>query len=308
MVDILLATCNSARFLREQLDSIVAQSFSQWHLLIHDAASKDETLQIIGEYRAEYPEKITFLGSAPATALENFAFLLENSTGDMIMFCDHDDVWFPDKNSRSADLLRDMEKKYGPQNPLCVFTDAIVTDEKLAPLCNSNLKNQHLDPVNGLSTERLLVQNVPSGNTMLFNAALKDLLLPFPVKEAVIHDHYTALTAACLGKIACLNEPTLFYRQHSKNLLGSTNYSPVSLIRKLLSPQESVKERFFANCRQAKALLELHGDRMPAEMFGMLKDFSEMEKLNWFGRKKVLLRHGIRKTGSLRNIGMFLMI
>ena len=307
MVDILLAAYNSEKYLSEQIDSILAQNIQDWRLIIRDANSQDSTRQIIGKYCSMYPEKIVFSGSAPASALENFSALLADSDAEYTMFCDHDDFWFPHKIQRTIETVHKMETLYGKDVPLCVFTDALVTDEKLHTVCNSNLRNQNLDPVKGITPARLMVQNVPSGNTMLFNAALRKIIYPIPA-EAVVHDHYTALAAACTGHIGCLNEPTLFYRQHSENLLGSSSYSLFSMIKKSFAGRKVLRERFFANCRQAQALLEQHREILTPEMQKLLDDFSQMEKLNWLRRKKLFIRNGYWKTGFLRNLGMLILI
>ena len=57
-VQILLATYNGERFLREQLDSIINQEYKFWELLIHDDGSIDNTFKILNEYKSNYPEKI----------------------------------------------------------------------------------------------------------------------------------------------------------------------------------------------------------------------------------------------------------
>jgi glycosyltransferase involved in cell wall biosynthesis len=307
MVDILLASYNSEKYLSAQIDSIIAQSFQNWRLIIRDAGSEDDTLQIIEKYRAMHPDKIVFTGSAPASALENFSALLENSDAEYSMFCDHDDVWFPHKIKLTLDSAVKTEELYGKDVPVCVFTDALVTDENLHTVHNSNLRNQHLDAVNGTTPARLLVQNVPSGNTMLINAALRKIITPIPA-DAVIHDHYTALAAACTGHLVSLDEPTLFYRQHNNNLLGSGSYSLFSMIRKSFEGRKVLRERFFANCRQAQSLLEQNRKILSPETQKLLGDFAQMEKLNWFQRKKLFIRNGYWKTGFLRNIGMMILI
>ena len=112
-LQILLATYNSSRFLREQLDSILAQDCRDFELLIRDGGSSDDTLGIIEDYRRKYPETIRFMGSSAATAPENFAALLDSSTAPLIMFSDHDDVWKPDKVRLTLRKYCEMEAEFG---------------------------------------------------------------------------------------------------------------------------------------------------------------------------------------------------
>ena len=60
MIDILLSTYNGGQYLREQLDSLLAQTCQEWELYIRDDGSSDITLSLIEEYCKEYPEKIHF--------------------------------------------------------------------------------------------------------------------------------------------------------------------------------------------------------------------------------------------------------
>ena len=96
-LQILLATYNSEAWLEPQLDSILVQDFTDFTLLIRDGGSSDNTLEIIDDWRRRYPEQIRFIGGSKASASENFFFLLAASTAPLVMLCDHDDVWKPDK-------------------------------------------------------------------------------------------------------------------------------------------------------------------------------------------------------------------
>ena len=62
------------------------------------------------------------------------------------------------------------------------------------------------------------------------------------------------------------------------------------LIKKSFAGRKVLRERFFANCRQAQALLEQHREILTPEMQKLLDDFSQMEKLNWLRRKKLFIR------------------
>lgn len=305
MTDILLATWNSERFLREQLDSIIGQTVKDWRLLIRDGGSSDRTLEIIEEYSCK-DERIILVEKGKAGAMENFSRLLKFADAPEVMFADHDDVWLPEKVERSRKKLREAAAKVPAGTPVCVFTDALVTDAELNVTSGSNLKNQNLDPEKGLKPARLLVQNVPSGNTMIFNMELCRMIDPIPV-NAVMHDHYAALAAALTGKIECLNEATLLYRQHQRNVLGSMSYGIVGMMGKLAGGVKSIRERFFANCRQAQSLLD-SGIPLSEENEKLLKTFASLEKMNFFRRKYTIIRCGFWKTGLLRNLGMLLLI
>lgn len=303
-LQILLATYNSSRFLREQLDSILAQDCRGFELLVRDGGSTDDTLEIIDEYQRKYPETIRFLEQKPASALENFSALLTASTAPLIMFSDHDDVWKQDKVRLSLGKYREMEAKYGSRMPILVFTDSEVVDDNQFPISRSMFRYQNIN-THELTLNRLIVQNVPSGNTMLVNRALVELALPVP-SAAVMHDHWLTLVAATTGKFGFLDIPTVSYRQHSDNVYGAFRYTLPAFLRKLKQGREKIRTRFQQNIDQAVEFGIRYAellDKRDSEMLEALKTF---QSRGFWGRRRILWKYGIRKSGIWRNIGMYL--
>jgi glycosyltransferase involved in cell wall biosynthesis len=299
-MDILLATYNSARFLKTQIKSIINQSYREWRLIVSDANSTDDTEAVILEY-ARQDSRIQYIGSAYADALMNFSKLLLHSTAKYVMFADQDDVWLEDKLAKSFEKMKELESEFGKDTPLLVFTDAKVVDSDLNILDASLFHRTKIDP-RRLKPEQLILQNVGNGNTMLFNAALREKAKPIPEK-AFMHDHWIALVASVFGKTACLNEPTLLYRQHGRNVLGGSKVGFLYYSKKFLSGWSTTRNRLFAYIRQAEAFT-LRNPDAPA----CFKACVGFEKRNWLIRRWLLLRHGIFKNGLLRNIGVFLLI
>ena len=304
-LQILLATYDSSRYLGGQLESILAQDVQDFEILIHDGGSTDGTPELIESFQRKFPEKIVFLGSAEASAMENFALLLNRSEAGLVMFSDHDDVWKPGKISRTLAKYRKMSASSGTRTPLMVFTDSEVTDSALNVISTSLMRYAHLDPC-GLSVNRLLAQNVASGNTMLLNRALLELALPIP-EEAVMHDHWITLVAAALGQIGFLDEATLYYRQHADNVFGAFPYALYPLLKKLRMGRNKLRERFDRNILQAAAFGRRYADRLAPADREMLAALGNWSSLGFFARRKLLLRYHISKSGFLRNLGMFLL-
>ena len=305
-LQILLATYFSSRYLREQLDSILAQDCLDFELLIRDGGSTDDTVEIIGEYQRKYPETIRFLGQFSAKAPENFAALLAASTAPLIMFSDHDDVWKPEKVRVTLKKYRELEAEYGSGTPIMVFTDSEVVDSELNLISRSMFRYQNLD-VHALTLNRLIVQNVPSGNTMLVNRALVDLASPVP-SAAVMHDHWLTLVASAMGKFGYLAEPTVSYRQHSDNFYGAANYSIPAFLRKLSFGREKIRRRFQQNIDQAVEFGRRYAGSLSKKDAEMLEDLKSFQTLGFWGRRKLIRKHGMWKSGVLRNIGTFLFI
>ena len=306
MIHILLATYNSHDFLGEQLDSLLKQDHQDFQILIRDGGSADDTLEIIREYQGKFPEKIRFLGGGKASVVENFSLLLENSGAELVMFCDHDDVWLPHKVSHTLRKYREMEAACGPRTPIMVFTDSFVADRKLKMIARSMLRYQRLDATR-LTLARLISQNVPSGNTLLVNRALIDLAVPIP-PEAVMHDHWFALVAAGLGRIGFLDEPTLCYRQHEGNVYGAFRYSVFAFLKKLGEGRGKLRQRFEQNIDQAAAFGRRYADRLSAGDRAMCDDLASWPQLGFWARRRVLLKYRIFKSGFWRTLGTFLFV
>ena len=98
-VEILLATYNGARFLREQIDSILAQDYGNIRVLARDDGSSDGTVEILHQYAKRFPGRFRVMPSSAPTgsAKNNFLLLMKASTADYVCFADQDDVWLPAK-------------------------------------------------------------------------------------------------------------------------------------------------------------------------------------------------------------------
>jgi glycosyltransferase involved in cell wall biosynthesis len=115
MIDIILAAHNGRQYLKEQLDSILEQDFTDFRLIIRDDASNDGTVELLNMYSALYPDKIQLLDGSEASgsAKNNFFILMKATTAPYVMFADQDDVWEKDKVQKAFDHIKKMEKKHG---------------------------------------------------------------------------------------------------------------------------------------------------------------------------------------------------
>jgi len=307
MIDILLATYHSARFIHETLDSILRQDNQDWRLLIRDGGSEDTTLNILQSWQGRYPDKIQIVPSQGQTpACENFSALLSASTSPYIMFCDHDDVWFSNKISKTFSAMQAAEQHYGPDMPVLVFTDMQVVDERLSVLDASYFAYQHLNP-GRILLRHLLVQNIPCGCTMMINRKLAEYCGRIP-SEAVMHDHWLSLLAAATGRIVYLPETTMKYRQHAQNFYGATRYGIDYLIKRTLAGPGVARQRFYQNVKQAKAFEQCFEGILDSRDREILKDFARLDELGWIERRRVLFRHKLFKSGWLRNIITLLIV
>lgn len=220
-VTILMATFNGEKYISQQLDSIIKQTYSNWELWIRDDDSIDNTIKIVRDYMdiddriKLYQDEIGNLG-----CVENFATLLENTPyADYIMFSDQDDVWLPFKIEVTLEKMKDTEN--GTQGGVLVFTRFQKVDESL----NKLVVNDYPLPKNN-TIYTLISQTYIYGCTMMLNSQLIRIVNPIS-SLAECHDYWIALIASYHGSIGYLDQATLLYRQHANNVSG--NYKDSSL-------------------------------------------------------------------------------
>lgn len=219
-IDILMATYNGEKYLREQLDSILEQSFSDFRLLISDDASNDSTRDILNEYVGKDNRVIVFLQNKNLGVVKNFELLMEKVESEFFMFADQDDVWQKDKIKNSIEKLEET-------NCDLVYTNLEVVNENLDLINKSYWKLKGFEKkIKYNNFESLYLNNYITGCTMLVKSKWLDKILPLPTKSKyILHDYWTALIVSRFGKITCIEEPQVKYRQHISNSIGSKRRS-----------------------------------------------------------------------------------
>jgi len=108
-VSVIMCTYNGARFLREQLDSILQQSYPIHEIIVQDDCSTDETVDIVKEYIAHYPVVKLFVNDHNLGFNLNFKCAAMKATGDYVAISDQDDVWFPQKIEKQVAAIGDYD-------------------------------------------------------------------------------------------------------------------------------------------------------------------------------------------------------
>lgn len=303
-VDIALATFDGARFLPEQLDSILAQSHEQWRLLVRDDGSSDGTPDLLEEYRREHPERIRLLRDGDGTLghARNFARLLTHCEGSYVALCDQDDVWLPHKLEAGLAELRRLEGADRQPTPALVFSDAVVVDADGRTIAPSFRAHTRTDPDDATRLGRLLYANVVPAHTVLFNAALRDVAVPVPA-PAPYADWWIALVAAAVGRTAFLPEPTVLHRQHGGNAAGArpplavSPRSGLAYLRRRRSTATERTQRF----EQARALRARVGDRLGPRDSAALSAFLSLPDLGIVERVRRAHRHDLLPRDVVRS-------
>lgn len=101
-VSVVMCTFNGERYVREQLDSIIAQTYPIHELIIEDDGSTDHTVEICREYASRYPFIRVVVNERNLGLDANFEAATMRSTGHFVALSDQDDVWYPEKLSRQV--------------------------------------------------------------------------------------------------------------------------------------------------------------------------------------------------------------
>lgn len=220
-IDVLMATYNGEKYLREQMDSILEQSFGDFRLLVSDDGSTDGTREILNEYVGKDSRVVVFLQNKNLGSTKNFEFLMRKVESECFMFSDQDDVWQKDKLQKSIDKMKEEDCDL-------VYSDLEVVSEDLDVLHKSywKLKGFEKKVKRYNHFESLYLNNYVTGSTMLVKSKWLEKILPLPDKSKfILHDYWTALVVSKFGKMAYVDEPLLKYRQHLDNRIGSKRKS-----------------------------------------------------------------------------------
>lgn len=220
-IAILMATYNSDRYIIQQLDSILQQTYTRWHLYIHDDGSADKTLQILSQYAEANPERITILDyPSLGNAYANFMSLLSRVDAPLYMFADHDDVWHTDKVAKSHEAY-ERQKAMTPDKPVIVHTDLCVVDEDLNVINPSFWKMAGIHP-EMFRRQGSRISNIVTGCTMLFDSQARLSALNRTPYGSPLHDEWITVCACSDGGVVVpVHESLIDYRQHGDNTLGA---------------------------------------------------------------------------------------
>lgn len=268
-VAVVLPTYNGRRYLTEQIESLLGQSHSEFLLLVRDDCSTDGTDELLAEF-ASRDSRIEILPNDGRRlgAKASFDTLLRaaSARADYVFCSDQDDIWDTDKISATLDFA--VQKIAG--RPGMVFTDFRIIDERgtvvdaRGPVRNVASRRQTF------AVTSLLVSNYVWGCTSVCSRELLELALPIPA-DAENHDYWLAMTAAAMGDLHYLDQPTISYRKHSSNVTGGLEQRRFrSRLRRYsgLGLSESVTRRRLRDAQMSalRARLESVGSAPPRSL------------------------------------------
>jgi len=218
MVSVAMCTYNGSKYIKEQLISILDQTQKIEEIVICDDNSSDNTVEIAKEVLENTDIKVKIIRNEVQKGVtKNFENALMNCTGDIIFLSDQDDVW---SKNKVEIICKEMQNK---ENGMLFFTDAYLVDANLNKLDKSLWEKVGIEGSCSFGVLDFLGKRFVTGATV---AIRKDILkYALPIPECWIHDAWLAVNAALYGKVYAIKEKTIFYRQHSSNVIGVRNKS-----------------------------------------------------------------------------------
>jgi glycosyltransferase involved in cell wall biosynthesis len=214
LVSIVLATYNGARFLEQQLNSLLAQDFRNFEIIAVDDCSTDSTVALLKEYAGRFSHMKVWTNDKNLGYVKNFEKAISLASGSYIATCDQDDIWQPDKISQLMQAIDNYD---------LVYHDAELIDVDNQSL---NLRISDIRNMVDISDPRYLAAGtwIP-GNSILFRADLVKKILPFPGN--LPHDYWIIFNASAGKGVRYVDRPLVFYRQHSANTIGAIGFKSI---------------------------------------------------------------------------------
>lgn len=285
-VRVLLSTYNGEAFLREQLESLRAQSLAGVEVLVRDDGSTDGTPGILEEYRRRGVLSWR-VGEHLGFARSFWELLRKAGDADHYAFCDQDDVWDPNKLEVAVAALE------GIDGPALYCGDVRVVDARLGLISVSLRRNVPA------GFPHALVWNPAPGCTYVLNRAARELLLSYDADELGIdyHDWLAFQVVSCLGTVVYDEAPHMGYRQHGGNANGAMLGLGRGVVRRVAAFWCGDKRN--SRERAARRLERAYGDAMgphQRELTADMAHYREEPARRW----RLLACHGLRVSGANR--------
>jgi len=247
-VSVIMNCLNGAKYLREAIDSVYAQTYTDWEIVFWDNASTDNSAEIAKNYdeRLRYfrGEEIVLLGKA-----RNWA--IEKARGEYIAFLDSDDIWLPDKLKKQTDLIENnLEIDF-------VYSNFIIFDMEY---------NKRTAALKGKQPEGYVFEHFlyryPVGllTAMIRKEAFKSIEGLFDADIKFSADYDLFMRILYKSKAAYIYETTAIYRIHSdmdsiKNIKHFADENTY-IINKLKYMDENIEGRYSKAFRYCETQVE----------------------------------------------------
>jgi glycosyltransferase involved in cell wall biosynthesis len=235
-ISVAMATYNGEHFLAEQLESLAHQTWRPDELVVSDDGSTDGTGELIRSFAAKAPFLVRLLANERNLGVNgNFDRAIAACNGEIILPCDQDDVWLPQKIEKMTDALMRHA------NAAMVISNSEIVDQNLQPI-GRNLYAIKFPPAEhlhrrGVGTIRFLLTNwAVAGHTMAFRK-IPALATPASrIAADCTYDFVRALVAGATRDVVTIPDRLTRYRRHEAQVTSRGALLPTrveQLLRKI---------------------------------------------------------------------------
>jgi len=280
-VCVLLSTYNGERYLQEQIASVRAQEGVKVCLIVRDDGSTDSTAVLLSRFQNENQLKLIPGGINLGPAM-SFLKLLEAAPNDcqFFAFCDQDDVWKTNKLANATTVLA----PFGDELPAMYCSRLEVVDSSLRFLGLSRVPKR-------MEFANAMVENVATGCTIVLNQRARSLIVSNLPDQCDMHDWWIYLVISCFGKVIYDPAPSVHYRQHVGNTVG-TSVSMRSELLKRISRFKNRSGGVFGSAQQVGEFLKSYGEQIPVSKYELIKRFIR-GKSSFFTRLRLVMSREI---------------
>lgn len=246
LISVAMCTYNGEKYIKEQLDSILQQTYKNIEVIITDDCSTDNTIDIIQKYQKNDDRVKLYINKTNLGFLKNFEYAISLCAGDYIALADQDDIWKKEKLELFSKNIKD--------NSL-IYSDAILIDKD-----SNEIGSEFIRPNNnlckGACNKVFFLNNVVSGNALMFKKELIEYILPIP-KDITFHDSWIAFVASTYGTIDYTDEAMTYYRRYSEQVTNIKKKPYKNIFEKFKYKVDSKVENALMREKELKAFKTL---------------------------------------------------
>lgn len=195
-ISVVICTYNGENYIREQLDSILNQTYPIKMIYVQDDCSTDDTVQILKEYAEKYSNVCYRVNTEQLGVNRNFFTAFNQVDAEYTAISDQDDIWELDKVEKQMGMIGD--------NWLCCCLSKSFSTDGLAVHFDERIPNH--------TPLKLIFYNVIAGHTILFR---REILKYVSIDSSIMYDWQLAYIASSYNKIYFLPESLVNHRRHA---------------------------------------------------------------------------------------------
>lgn len=281
-VAILMSTYNGEKYIKEQLESLLAQTYQKIEIYIRDDGSKDNTVNIVKQYQGKFDNIVLIEGKNIGFIDSFFELLKACKYADYYAYCDQDDVWMEEKIERAVNSL----KKTDSNKPVLYFSNSDYYDGHMNFLATAE-KNKLYNFRNSL------VECVTQGMTMVVNNTTRKMIVDNKPTTCLYHDWWTYMICSGMGEIVYDDKSLVKYRRHNKSVTVEGKSKIQLLIWRVKNfligdSLEKIK-------KQLQEYDTFYGDNLKEEDKKLLKLFTNPKYNFWIALKKAFYPKRFRR-------------